>query len=216
MMNEVLGRTCGFPVYRSLHPTSYTGTLSPLHDRNPLVLPRTEQAGPCRGLSAFRRKGADVKTIELTQGQVALVDDEDWEWLSQWKWCAQYNAAAGVFYAVHRDSNRQGILMHRLIMNAPAKIEVDHRNHTTLDNQKKNLRLCTRAQNAGNSRGRRDRRQLYKGVMRVTAKGLIHPRWAARIAHEYLGCFKTPEEAARAYDIAAKARWGEFAFLNGV
>ena len=109
--------------------------------------------------------------------------------------------------------DRNGILMHRLIMNPEKGIQVDHRNHNGLDNTRKNLRLCTSSQNHGNIRNlyKTDKsKSVYKGV----DWSMSHSRWRARIANKHIGRFREEIEAAKAYDRAALAMFGEFANLN--
>lgn len=97
-----------------------------------------------------------MKEIPLTQGKVALVDDEDFELLNQLNWYA-YKNKTGNYYAVRNYSAEKGkrkiILMHREIMDAPKGIQVDHRNGDGLYNQKENLRLATHQQNSFNQGG---------------------------------------------------------------
>ena len=101
-------------------------------------------------------------------------------------------------------------------MECPDRMVIDHVNGDTLDNRKSNLRVCTRADNK-RSRPKQSNNTLgYKGVFK-TKNG--HLRFGARIGngrskHQYLGSFNTIEEAARAYDQAAKEKHGEFAVLN--
>jgi len=98
-------------------------------------------------------KANTVKKIKLTQGRYALVDDEDFNWLNQWKWC--FDRSNG--YA-HRNQwvngkNRK-IYMHRIILGNPRgiliKVETDHKNRNKLDNRRKNLRVVTRSENVLN------------------------------------------------------------------
>ena len=108
--------------------------------------------------------------------------------------------------------------MHQLIMQRPKGLDVDHINHDGLDNRKINLRLCTRSQNSQNKRIRRDSNSGYKGVTPVGRK------WAAYIGDPQtpatrkrqirLGTFATREEAALAYNKAARELYGAFAQLN--
>lgn len=111
------------------------------------------------------------------------------------------------------------IYMHRLIAGAGPGEHVDHINGNTLDNRTCNLRIATRSENGAN-RGP-DRRRLgttsrHKGVSWAAARG----HWRAYIHHEgktrYLGTFTNEDDAARAYNAAAIATWGEFARLNEV
>jgi hypothetical protein len=106
--------------------------------------------------------------------------------------------------------------MHRLIARPPSHLEVDHRNGDSLDNRRKNLRICTRSENQWNRLPSSRNRTGYKGVKRQTKS----PRWMARITVRwreiYLGTFDTPEEAARAYDASARHFFGPFARLNNV
>ena len=143
------------------------------------------------------------KTISLNHGMVAIVDDDDFEWLSCWKWRAIHSYRSQ-WHAYRREDNKL-VRMHRAILNAPAGSYVDHRNGNCLDNQRCNLRLCDNRRNQWNSRPRHWTR--YKGVRLHQHSG----RWHARIG---LGSFATAEEAARAYDKAARLLCGEFAFLN--
>jgi hypothetical protein len=90
-----------------------------------------------------------MKKIKLTQGQFAKVDDEDYDWLNQWKWCAQYNPKTKSYYAVR--SVKEGVkIMSRVIMGEPKGKLVDHEDHDTLNNKKNNLRVATRSQNGMN------------------------------------------------------------------
>src|SRR5437016_5776428 len=112
----------------------------------------------------------DVAYIPLSQGFFAEVDTSDFAWLSQWKWMAQrINARV---YATRNSPRVKGkrcgyILMHRVILGAPAGVEVDHRVGVGLGNRRFNLRLATKAQNLQNSRKRRDAEtSRHKGVCR--------------------------------------------------
>jgi hypothetical protein len=148
--------------------------------------------------------------IQLSRGLVAIVDDCDYERLSGFKWYASLEGKR--FYAVH--GRKQKIRMHRLILYAPRGKEVDHINGNTLDNRRGNLRLATRAQNGRNRRISRTNTSGFKGVHLHKRTG----RWNAQIKFRgkiyNLGCFDTPEEAAREYDRAARLAFGKFSRLN--
>lgn len=156
-----------------------------------------------------------MKTISLTQNKVAIVDDEDYERLNQWKWYCNRH------YAVRQSKKIGGkqttIFMHKeIVVCRDPYLEVDHINGNKLDNRKANLRLCTPSQNIANTPVRKDNETGYKGVSHEKRWG--GNTWRARIQingqREVLGYFASPEDAARAYDRAAKEIFGEFAHLN--
>jgi hypothetical protein len=154
-----------------------------------------------------------MREIPLTQGKVALVDDEDYERLSCHKWRALRNKNR--WYAM-RDGGGRKILMHREIMGAPQGLQVDHIDGNGLNNQSCNLRICTNAENQHNQGVRSSNTSGFKGVSWYKR----YRKWqvAIRIDGErkYLGYFSNKVEAARAYDNAAKRYHGEFARLNCV
>lgn len=148
------------------------------------------------------------RSIELTRGYVAIVDEADFEWLSAFKW--HVSGPEGARYA----KTKRVLFMHRMIMNAPEGVFVDHANGDPMDNRRVNLRLCTRAQNQQNKCKSRRNRSGFKGVY-LRSDGQV---WRATIRHGgktfALGKHLTAEAAARAYDAAAIAAFGEFARLN--
>lgn len=163
------------------------------------------------------------KLIPLTQNQYALVDNEDYEYLMQWKWQAYYNKNPGTYYVLRsilkseRINGKKGtILMHRAIMGCPQGLTVDHINHDTLDNRKSNLRVCTQSQNNMNTRKYSNNKSGYKGVMWHK----YSKRWCAEIRANkkkiHLGYFVSKEEAYEAYCVAVKKYHGEFAYKNTV
>jgi len=155
--------------------------------------------------------GYPYRKIPLTQGKFALVDPEDYAELARHKWCAAKQGNS--FYAVRSEGSRQ-LRMHRVIMNAPAGMVIDHIDHEGLNNTKRNLRPCTKAQNAHNQRPQKGRSSKYKGVCWSKREG----KWYSRIQYQgrprSLGLFKDERDAARARDAAALALHGEYAFLN--
>lgn len=156
-----------------------------------------------------------TKYIELTRGKRAAVDDADYDWLNQWKWCA--HKSVRTYYAVRSIRSGQSvksILMHRLIIDAPYGVDVDHRDHDGLNCTRKNLRLCTNTENHRNEITRRDNTSGYKGVS-FDKHGKF---WVSQIyihgKKVYLGCFSDKIKAAHAYDAAARRHFGEFANTN--
>lgn len=161
-----------------------------------------------------------MKQIQLTQGKVALVDDEDYGFLNQWKWYAWYNRCTKSFYAMRMttiEGKRKTIGMHRIILGlTDNKVHGDHINHNTLDNTRNNLRIATSSQNNSNMGSRENSSSKYLGVFwHKLAK-----KWQAGITKnykfEYLGLYDNENEAAVVYNNAAKAIHGEFANLNEV
>ena len=157
-----------------------------------------------------------MKTVPLTQGKEALVDDEDYERVIAVRWYYQKHKSGGG-YAVNCTWNggkKIYVLLHRLILRVNDKERVDHRNRNKLDCQKTNLRIASSAENNRNRSPRAKASSKYKGVSRLGKK------WLATICCNYkkqnLGVFATQEEAARAYNEAAKQLFGDFAYLNSM
>ena len=151
-----------------------------------------------------------MKEIQLTQGKTALVDDEDYEYLSQWKWTA--NFSKGKFYARRHLGNRKYLSMHKdLIL---SDLDVDHIDGDSLNNQKYNLRTCTHLQNMQNGKIKSNNTSGYKGVNWYKK----YEMWVARITVNKnricLGYFNDVKDAARAYDAAARQYFGDFARTN--
>lgn len=161
-----------------------------------------------------------MKQIPLTQGLAALVDDADYESLSQRKWFAA-KTHTGYYYAHTqvRSNDRYRILkMHRLLMDAPPGCPVDHLNHNTLDNQRSNLRVCTAAANSHNRRKHKQSTSQFMGVSWQKPKGNRHGGWVASISVGnipiYLGFFQDEVEAAIAYDRAVERFRDAYATTN--
>ena len=147
-----------------------------------------------------------MENIELTKGKVAIVDDEDYKFLSQYKWGAFKNR--NIYYAArmdYRGKKRKNILMHRVIMGEPTDMQIDHINGNGLDNRRINLRVVTQSQNLRNSWKHRigkvesDIKSIgvtvkkYKDKIYYQAQGVINGK------NVYLGCYPTEELAHEAY-----------------
>jgi len=153
-----------------------------------------------------------MKEIKLTQGQIALVDDEDFEFLNQWKW-HERKINKIYYYAIRgiRIKDKiKFIYMHRLIMNTPTGFVVDHLNHNGLDNQKSNLRNCTQSENIMNQKCRN--KSGYKGVYYFNGKIIAKISINRKVIH--LGYFKNGIKAAEKYNEICKAKRGNYAILN--
>lgn len=153
--------------------------------------------------------------VQLSQGKHALISDEDAERVLAHKWSyhGQGYACRGVHYYVDGKRKTHIVLLHRFIVDAPPTMDVDHRNGDGLDCRRDNIRVATRVQNIANSGPRPGHASQYKGVQRRK-----NGRWFASIVlsgkTRYLGTYDCEEEAARVYDVAALAAWGEFAYIN--
>ena len=139
------------------------------------------------------------------------VDDSDFEELNKHKW----HWSRG--YAVRRRPKVDGggtVRMHRVILNTPEGMETDHKYGDKLDNQRANIRICTKAQNTHNTGTRKDNTSGYKGVYWNNGR----KKWQAQITVDGkligLGRFCCVLEAANAYDKKAKELFGEFAHTN--
>lgn len=155
--------------------------------------------------------------IPITRGLVTLIDDADYELVSRYSWQAQRARQRAERYYVRTHIDGRGTSLHRLLLNPPPHLTVDHANGDGLDNRRGNLRIATRSQNAAN----RDCKIGTVGFRGVWLNR--HGRFRAVISDhvegggnklKFLGTFVTPEEAARVYDRAAAARFGAFARLN--
>lgn len=157
-----------------------------------------------------------MKQIQLTQGKVALVDDEDFDYLNQFKWAAA--KFPNNYYAVRYSSiggKQVSVYMHREILGVvDGGIFVDHQNHDGLDNQRVNLRTGTHQDNQRNKRSKAGSSSKYVGVCWHKKD----KKWQAAIAIDgkqaHLGQFDSEVDAAVARDVAAKKHYGEFAKLN--
>lgn len=155
--------------------------------------------------------------IPLTQGKIALIDDEDFVIVSKHKWYyAQESKNYGRAKTNIKKENGRGttLKMHTLIMRPPKGFEVDHINHNPLDNRRSNLRVVTRSQNQKNMNKMSTNKSGYKGVSHHKKSN----KWQVHIMNNgnrvYLGLFVDLKVAAEAYNKAALELYGEYASLN--
>lgn len=151
-----------------------------------------------------------MKEIIISNGEIAFVSDEDFDYLNQWQWHKSDKY-------VERGEKGIAIRMHREVairMGIDTSQNIDHKDGNILNNQRENLRSATKSQNQANSKIRKDNSSGYKGVSFYRN----YRKWVAQIRvkgrNMILGYFSTPEEAALTYDKAARKFFGEFAKCN--
>jgi len=154
-----------------------------------------------------------IKYIPLNHGKYAIVDEDDYEYLSKFRW----RYAAGYAVRFCKESSNRSMSMHREIMGCPENLFVDHINGNGLDNRKANLRICSHKQNNRNrAPHKRKCSSKYKGV--CWSKN--HGKWVSRIIVDnkqiFLGYFDDEVLAAMAYNEAAIKYYGDFARLNEI
>ena len=155
-----------------------------------------------------------VKVQNKLASVPCYIDDEDYFVLKNKKWCL---GGGGKVYAQTNVSNKileiknSCVLMHNIILWCPKKYEIDHKDGEPLNNQKSNLRICTRSQNQMNKSKHKDNISGFKGVRKVKNK----EKWTAQISKDkkiyYLGSFNSPEAASEAFKNAAMEMHGEYA-----
>ena len=133
-----------------------------------------------------------MKQIKLKHGKYALVDDEDFEYLNQYRW----HISAAKYVATHIKDKK--VYMHRLIMKTPKGLDTDHINRSTLDNRKSNLRVATRSENNVNTGLWKSNTSGHKGVYRDKK----NRNWRVMIdwkkKHFNVGSFKNIRDAVDA------------------
>lgn len=159
-----------------------------------------------------------LAALELDRGYCSLVDEDDLPTLGVLSWFLKEKGNSYAIAAAHLPGSggrAQAVPMHRFLMKPKGDQWIDHRNGDPLDNQRSNLRLCSPAQNAGNRKKHPRSTTGFTGVSYRADKNLYRAKIGGgkqRVFH--LGYFRLAEDAARAYDVAALERYGEFARLN--
>ena len=150
-----------------------------------------------------------MREIQLSRGNVAIVDNEDYEWLNRWKW---YYSAGYII----RPENNTTIYMHRLVMGMlPGLMECDHINGNRADNRKSNLRICNRNQNTWNSPSHVNSTSKCRGV-HCASNGKWHVKIQKDGKRYWCGQYSTEEEAIKVRNKKALELYGEYARLNEV
>lgn len=157
-----------------------------------------------------------MREIPLSQGQVAIVDDADYEWLSEYKWYATLRPYGNcyAFRTIYKNGRCRSRFMHREIMNVRRGQVIDHANGDGLDNRRCNLRIASQSQNIAHSRMHCNNTSGYRGVSWDAANRKWHSQVTIDGRRLHLGFFTDPKEAARAYDKATLEHFGKFARLN--
>lgn len=160
--------------------------------------------------------------VPLSKGKFAVVDAADFEWLSRFKWSAQRSRRTfgDVWYARRRARGGRKMYMHRLIMDAPDGVHVDHKDGDGLNNTRSNLRFATRTQQCYNTRPRPKRaakHSRFKGISWHTSNknGRTSGRWRAEIilpgGRRIIRYARTEDAAKELYDAMIREHHGEFA-----
>lgn len=159
-----------------------------------------------------------MRELQLTKGEVALVDDDDFYWLNQWRWHSI--AIKGKSYVFRsRKNNHLGLssraYLHRIVMRTEdPNLVVDHIDGNPFNNQKCNLRVCTKLENGKNVTSHKGSSSKFLGVSWDKQR----KKWSAQLTHKgkvvYSQRFESEEDAARAYDSKARVFHGTFANLN--
>jgi len=162
---------------------------------------------------------SSTRPLLLSQDKFTFVDDEDYEWLIQWKWhlhSSGYAARKDYLGKVGDTYRCTTVLMHRFILETPIGLHTDHIDNNRLNNSRENLRICTNRQNSHNQSPIRKGSSKYKGVTWKNS----NKKWCANIrvdgVQRHLGLFNTESEAAISYNIAARIYYKDFAKLNEV
>lgn len=154
-----------------------------------------------------------MKTILLSQGLFALIDDEDYDKLSKFSWHVSNKDYARRNVNTGSREGRSTVYMAREIVDVPVGLQIDHKNGNKLNNQKDNFRFVNNGTNCQN-RKQNNNSTGYIGVVLHKASG----KYVAQIGYQkkriHLGSFSTKEEAAKAYDEAATRFFGLGALTN--
>jgi hypothetical protein len=153
-----------------------------------------------------------TKEIQLTQGKVALIDDDRYEVVVRHKWYAM--KSRNTWYA-GRTENGTTVFLHRFLINVPLDTFVDHIDGDGLNCTRNNMRLATRSQN-GHNRKKTGGTSLYKGVSWISSRDCWFSQIKLNRKSYNLGYYKSEIDAAIAYNHAAREKHGDFAKYNDI
>ena len=162
----------------------------------------------------------EMKKIKLTQGKFAIINNEDFDRVSQFNW--QYDggengyAKRSIRIGLRKENRKWKEYLHRYITGCPQEFCVDHINGDKLDCRRNNLRICNMSQNLGNSNINKLNTSGFKGVTWLNK----NKKWMAQInfknKHFYLGSFTNRLEAGKTYNVAATRFFGNYSKLNNI
>jgi hypothetical protein len=165
-------------------------------------------------VSAMQKRQAiiegDIARLPVSRGLEAIIDASDVPLVEAWNWTAIKVGKAFYVYRRQSDAKKTAIYLHRVLMNAPNGVQVDHINRNPLDNRKANLRLATVTQNLWNQGVSKRNTSGTKGVAFIQQR----QKWRATIMvngkNRHLGYFARREDAAAAYAKAVYDERGDF------
>lgn len=162
-----------------------------------------------------------MKTIKLSGkhgvGRVALIDDEDYELVSKYRWIA-YKARTAYYARCNyvKNGKNTSTSMHRLLLGFPDG-EIDHKDFNGLNNQRANIRVCTKTENSRHKNILKRNTTGYKGVYFCKERSVYQAKiFLGKGKSKYLGSHKNAIDGAIAYNLAAQKYFGEFAHLNNI
>ena len=153
-----------------------------------------------------------TKEIALPKNQVALVDDWNYEWLSEYVWYIRWDRCTNGFYAQRTEGTKRAsrfvVYMAREIMKTPKGMFCDHINHNTLDNREVNLRNVTRSQNGMNRYVQSNNKLGEKNISRHGSGFEVRIKVKGTVLFDKT--FRTLEDAVIARDRAIQKYHGEY------
>jgi hypothetical protein len=157
-----------------------------------------------------------MKEIPLTQNKIAIVSDEDYDYVNQWKWC--FHRSGYAVRTARVEGKQKTLSMHRVILERdnpiPEGKQVDHINMNRIDNRRENLRVVTDSQNKMNKKSTASSTSKYKGVSWHSGRNKWHTQIKINKKVIFLGQYDNEIEAAKVYDNKAIELFGEYATLN--